>query len=1847
MTEIRAEEYDRQLRELEERQKHETVRIRGNGPHTRFRVHFKRALQYVELRGINKKTITLHTPKRVAFRQLRRLIGLDAQDLCARAEHRSSLAFVYGGRKASRTFKPEGGPDERKDMSMGKILANRSQRKLEFNRVPPHFSPEFIASIPFDKIVPCYQHLPANIVKLLPFLLAQLITHYHKDDGLALLGHDNPLMKSPLWSDASWILYRYTLHMHLQGGRNCISTMKSQLRDEHCDDFLMRIAQLKGQATLLESVNTEEASSEARAIRKLLAEIEGKSESISDPSIQQQPLSNVKRTPVSSASQTIPPGKTDVVMKSIQDHQVMESIQDHQVMESIQDHQESHEPQGIQQQITARHGQYMQLQQAPPAFRVPDVLDVRTAWFKFFALGCDKKGLWHSKTAQNIDPSVTGNERKNMRDHFNKAKKVIEMLVGSNSIQDIERLGTEHAFQLANAKVKQIWGQDIIGSSGGYKTVRSVYNIICGKGTSISSISCQENFLNCSVSPWKEPVELCQQQLSFAKQERKSDCAVASDHKQEDGDELLDDDIPGIDDDIPGIEHDESCDFDLDDTPTPATVLCFLCRECHEARLFPKFSRYLAHWQQHRSTCGDHKVQKPMEDEVWHMWAVKQGTHSTAKYVAQGSAFMPAWSKEQKSQFLRKRIIYRRILKKHDKLVVRQSDGSDAVVRVLDEGLIKKYKEWCIKSVVYLDPSNHAKLIQPKSGGNMVYINVTSVMDIVTCQTPTKLPSETSRSTPPQGPALMISPTSGQSHRFTPSRRHECDYHRKKLFFESEKNESLISTPQQPSKADIKKQNDQEICRIEAAINHATASNANALKEFRAANDRLEQSGWSRCQTLEGSGKFGPQQNCTNLRHPKYSVVEIPRDGHCLFHCFAHILNLKGIIKSHETVRKELHQYVQNQASENKENSFGGIYYDGTFLPLEESLGANYGGQMAVCAFMQVYDVKICIHRPETSNESQDCNDPKVYHILHTQSWHEWILDRGTYARNYAGDHWQMLQPDLSVSASKVSAPTAPKRIWTERSGGAETQKALFASETDSPSKRTRSSTQEIHASAVCFMLRAVSNSRKFLRNPTLDSNSQFGGNLRIFEISELLFLEHDYGDTFSRVYNSCVQQVLYAFPELDEQNRTFFIALGLGLNLDPFVLQFTFRSHAKEILKTLQEAFKSESQELENLMFPNREVSHKILKWCWPPEFDSVRLSIISQGQLLIFTTSDTAAKDDIVLKCSNRRYTFLHPIQGATVDKLMRKLKVDEQPLAHEQNIKLRCKRMNPFDFWSNKTIYLSASLEGSEPEEKQFKNIWNQAITECGLNYDENLEKWTVYPDGLKISRKSDTPGSMKASSWVKVQQKLLNASTGTLHQTVGPHTRQSLRSPPRASLHLTSEKQPPVVFVDAGSESGKGLYMMMTDQRIKHVAGIELQEAWFRASTRIFAFCRDRFRDLGYRMPEVTLINSDMMSQTPELKYLYSSAGIMWMNNYVFDSGDPYFAEKITNKSRPQPLVKSNPWLTDNAAFNFSNHFEGVTYIAVHKPAGFAPCWHYTHFKSFQVDVTWGNGTAAGIPEVTIIQHMQHISLKNLATGCCYKLCSPSQKDILQLEDLVQRWDALQPTLCTLLENEDPTWCRRDEIAKTGKDPIQINDDDEESMWVRRHRTLPALQTINAAVDDVVRQMTTRANLIEWTQFLSLTDKTWLPTDIIQAYVNLLQTEFDTVAYFNWTELRDHRDKTFLRHRDVQKLIKTRIGISFMNLSNVHWIAVKIDLIKNYIAIADSLFSTFQHAYKDIFARIAAVAKAIGHGTTLNCYNMQVPDQNNSLDCGVHTCLYMLYMSQNVSAHVCDTLLSDII
>jgi hypothetical protein len=63
-------------------------------------------------------------------------------------------------------------------------------------------------------------------------------------------------------------------------------------------------------------------------------------------------------------------------------------------------------------------------------------------------------------------------------------------------------------------------------------------------------------------------------------------------------------------------------------------------------------------------------------------------------------------------------------------------------------------------------------------------------------------------------------------------------------------------------------------------------------------------------------------------------------------------------------------------------------------------------------------------------------------------------------------------------------------------------------------------------------------------------------------------FLEDCFGETFLKVYPSSVQQLLYAFPDLDETHRSFFMCLGIGANIDPYTLQHTFRSHARRLPK-------------------------------------------------------------------------------------------------------------------------------------------------------------------------------------------------------------------------------------------------------------------------------------------------------------------------------------------------------------------------------------------------------------------------------------------------------------------------------------------------------------------------------------------------------------------------------------------------------------------------------------------------------------------------------------------------------
>jgi hypothetical protein len=243
---------------------------------------------------------------------------------------------------------------------------------------------------------------------------------------------------------------------------------------------------------------------------------------------------------------------------------------------------------------------------------------------------------------------------------------------------------------------------------------------------------------------------------------------------------------------------------------------------------------------------------------------------------------------------------------------------------------------------------------------------------------------------------------------------------------------------------------------IEANIGRVTKNNTEAINLFRAASKRLTDAGWGRCKTVEQRSAW------SNIEHKDYNVVETPRDGKCMYHCLLHILKAEWVEQAPETpqqLRQELARYVARQVPPEgmEKGKYGGIWANNEYLHLEEALESKYGGEAALAVFVQVYDVTIHCHAPETRNTIEtfegsnpvDQLNPQGYHMLQTYGWKTWNIvekrdpktqiNTTTYNHNYAGDHWQLLEPKGGQGASKKlrfdsdtpsaasAASTAPK----------------------------------------------------------------------------------------------------------------------------------------------------------------------------------------------------------------------------------------------------------------------------------------------------------------------------------------------------------------------------------------------------------------------------------------------------------------------------------------------------------------------------------------------------------------------------------------------------------------------------------------------------------------------------------------------------------------------------------------------------------------------------------------------------------------------------------------------------
>ena len=68
--------------------------------------------------------------------------------------------------------------------------------------------------------------------------------------------------------------------------------------------------------------------------------------------------------------------------------------------------------------------------------------------------------------------------------------------------------------------------------------------------------------------------------------------------------------------------------------------------------------------------------------------------------------------------------------------------------------------------------------------------------------------------------------------------------------------------------------------------------------------------------------------------------------------------------------------------------------------------------------------------------------------------------------------------------------------------------------------------------------------------------------NLTLMKIGSNDLMVCNFQNHFDRVYPSHVRKILHAFPDLNEDGRSFFLALGISMGMDPFTLQCLFREN-------------------------------------------------------------------------------------------------------------------------------------------------------------------------------------------------------------------------------------------------------------------------------------------------------------------------------------------------------------------------------------------------------------------------------------------------------------------------------------------------------------------------------------------------------------------------------------------------------------------------------------------------------------------------------------------------------------
>ena len=1631
-----------------------------------------------------------------------------------------------------------GGPDERADCSIAKVLANIPYNDTAFNRAPPHFESAFALTLPFEIICPCYQHLPQNVRKMLPLLLAQLVHHYHSDTGIGSLGSDNPLHLSYLWSDPEGIQYRYFLFQNLRGFTYGRAELKTKFRDLKCDSWLMKVQLLANQTVLMrQGPRSRESDIALKASEELLYDVtDGRMDQSELVAGSNRGLSEQSSAPF--------------------DHQASTSILDSSDSARLPLPNSTHLPNAI-----------LRLPQAPSPFEVPEAMDVRTAWFRYHCLGADKQGLWRDKTARDINSSLCGKIRDKMREMLNKALAVCRMLQGQNSNDDVDQIGAAGSFQLCKAKVLSTWGCDILND--GLAAVRTVYLIMTGKSinafSSLTMESCKLYRQQCQDSKWNNPAPL--QQL-FLRPLFGAQRNHVGDDRHSENDTVDNVGHSGIDDqqarndalslDNADIVVDtQSNERPLDENPTDAShdgssplsaTECFVCAFCKPNRLFAKWPQYLNHYRSHFSDKRLHYL--PERDEVQVAWGKKLHARANSQFVATSQSFWKSYSPETKLRFFRKRIISRKCLQTGDKIKVKYLESGECkVALVLDPALKYRQKAYYVASVRYL--TKHEEIDRALE---LQEVPLTSILQHWRLQGTQATYSSTGRLD--QLPSL------------TPIRR--CNQHAASPINRVAGTAAQLISPIPPHEMNRSSVSPNTRPNFRQTVPSSLPEHENIQKSrgASAANSTLSTPGRSTRQQAASGATTQPQS-----------------------------FNTSADPRSHPELRQNLLSEF-NAATSNRGGAAKALVVSAR--PTDGQSAVEFRATVKPAALSS------CTINPSMQSST------RVRRMLHV-------------------DDRDIPIPALSLpalqhsDASPLAALSLPALQYSD------------ASPSEFPL-------------GVQIMLREISGPNKFIRVPhphiksTSNHTQRIGTSMGsanvsfpLFEYQGTQFVEEDFGIRFSRVYPAHIRQILSTF-NLEESNRCFFITLGIATGYDPFMLQCLFRKHAALIRPELVGSGNLvAADQLGDLLANDGHVDCGVLNFCWPSEFSNLRMVYICtrgrQSHVVEFSEKPISCRTkDIFFRLHDGHFTLLTRIHNTFVPP-----QTSTITMLHQTNPTYRCPPVSSMQFavFESESVYLSSPLVGNMPNTEQFNEMWRDASSQSGLHFHPDSFAWTDVPAAVQ-TKGTYMMGSMAPLSCKKVQHALLKTYFDTRFSR-RVNQRSNLRAA-QSPLKNVSASTEPCVFLDAGSESGHFLFRMMDHPSITHVAGVEIQEAWFDISVEIFKFIRSVCISQNFRMPAVTLFNSCMLSNNHQIKYLYSIANIVWQNNFVYHKEKFFSAEKKDRGTSRDVAVAPLSFmakrddrrylLAANAAFFLGSHFRTSTCIAVHRPEYFNPVWNYHLMTEFDVKPTWGNSTAA----VSILTHRQCISI-----SASHRLLCVTQEEENAFENLLQKWSCALPSAYNIMDTTS-LYLRQlvhfsrnhlsPRVTTTRAHPVNL-DDDVESIDTR---------DLEKLFGDMLPQHFTKHALT--IQDITSLQTTQVISDVvISAYVGLLKVQFAAHihfpaggAFFDMTFFENHlRDSKGAQQDNCRKYLTSRCGvIAFIVNTGYHWVAFKVDINKQYIAYVCSLQNSMEKEARLILNVLSCMH---ANAPSFRCFKVPAPHQQNAVDCGPLACMFLLFLTQN--------------